>query len=182
MAKPTRQRKPRFRQVYNEHEEKGPFKVFLIHGRSPDWQKVKRFIVDELRFDVTVIVEEFTGKTIIQKIRDSMWYECDCAVAILSADDLLADQTRNARPNVLFEIGYCMGFFDYRYWEDDDIEPVILIMEDQTQIPSDFKGIEYLEYSRSDGIETTFGRLGPALERMYDQVAEYFKQEEADDV
>jgi len=171
--------KPRFRQVQNEQGERGPFIVFLIHGRSDDWKAVKAFITRKLRMQTKVLVAEYSGGTLIDKVRKSMWLECDCAVAILSADDVLANRQRNARPNVHFEIGYCMGFFDYRYWEDNDIEPVILIKEDATQLPSDFHGIEYIEYSRKKGrggIKESFGPLEQGLERVFAAVHEYFEE------
>lgn len=163
--------------MLNEHRERGPFKVFLIHGRSDDWKKVKQFITEELRFKTQVLVEEYTGQSILTKIRQKMWEECDCAVAILSADDLLVTEERHARPNVLFEVGYCMGFFDYRYWEDDDIEPVILIIENGTEIPSDLRGVEYIGYHRRTrgGIKASFEPLQQGLERIYAQVKDYFE-------
>ena len=168
----------KYQSVRNESGERGPFIVFVIHGQSDDWKKVKDFINTKLGMQTKVLVEEFTGQTLITKIRESMWFECDCAVAILSADDLLADDKRNARPNVLFEIGYCMGFFDYRYWEDNSIEPVILIKEDATNMPSDFHGIEYIPYSNAKGgggVSGAFEKLEQGLDRIYSQVKEYFE-------
>lgn len=116
------------------------------------------------------------GGTIISKIRHHVWHDCDCAVAILSADDMLANRTRNARPNVLFEVGNCMGFFDLRYWEDDRLESVLLIREDKTAIPSDFAGIEYIPYSRNDpGIRGAYEKLALGLENIYKRVNEFFE-------
>jgi predicted nucleotide-binding protein len=140
---------------------------------------VKSFIEGNVRVKTKVLVDEFSGGTLIDKVRKSMWFECDCAVAILSADDLMANQQLNARPNVHFEVGYCMGFFDYRYWHDDDIEPVILIKEDKTALPSDLQGIEYIAYSHENGrggIKESFGALEQGLERIYASVREYFEE------
>jgi hypothetical protein len=75
--------------------------------------------------------------TLLNGKRGQVWRDCDCAVAILSGDDLQRDRTRTPWPNVLFELGYCMGFFDLRYWDDEGIRPVILVADNRTKIPSD---------------------------------------------
>jgi predicted nucleotide-binding protein len=82
-----------------------------------------------------------------------------------------------ARPNVIFELGYCMGFFDLRYWEDDGIEPVILVAEDQTRLPSDLEGVERINYSnlQGQGISESFETLSRALNGIHTQVHDYFK-------
>jgi predicted nucleotide-binding protein len=152
------------------------FSIFLIHGRSMDWKKVKDFIEDTLSFKVTVIIEEVGADTIISKLRKAIWKNSDCAIAIMSADDLMADNTKYARPNVLFEIGYTMGFFDHLYWEDDDLHPVLMLKEKETYIPSDLAGIEYMEYNKIEGIEKTFEPLSKYINKIFEQVKEYYKE------
>jgi predicted nucleotide-binding protein len=168
--------KNRFRRVQGENGERSRFRVFLIHGHSADWEKVKKFIQGSLRFETIVSMETVTGKPIIQKIQEAVWHDCDCAVAILSADDRQMDNKRFARPNVLFEVGYCMGFFDHRYWLDDEIHPVILMMDDRLSLPSDLEGIERIQYSRKKkgGITVEFSKLAQRLETLYSQIDDYF--------
>jgi predicted nucleotide-binding protein len=158
-----------FKTVNSEGGTRTPFRVFLIHGRSSDWKRVKKFIEEVLNFEVVVSVERFTGEPLIEKIRRQVWFQCDCAVAILSADDQRQDSSRTARPNVIFELGYCMGFFDFRYWESNEIESVILISEDKTELPSDLAGIERITYSneQEEGISQSFGILQQALGSIY---------------
>jgi predicted nucleotide-binding protein len=164
----------RFRQVNGEFGRER-FRVFLIHGRSRDWSKVKKFIEHEIRFEVVVSIEKFTGQPLIQKVREAVWHHCDCAVAILSADDLQRNRTRTARPNVILEVGYSMGFFDHRYWSENALEPVILVTEDKTAIPSDLDGIEQIRFARrGQGIAAAFGRLGQALNDLHKRVDSYF--------
>lgn len=160
----------RFRRV-NSEGKRSQFRIFLIHGRSREWKKVKQFIEKELRFKVIVSIEKFTGEPLIQKIRKQIWQNCDCAVAILSADD----KKQAARPNVLFEVGYCMGFFDFRYWADDNIQPVILISDKRTRLPSDLEGVELIPYSRRQGITETFGTVRKALNGIHAKVDAYFE-------
>ena len=175
-------RKPRYRTLLNEDGERGPFRVFLIHGPSEDWIKVRDFIRNRLRFDVVVSVDDFRGAPIMEKVRNTIWRECDCAVAILSDDVRHRDETTSASPNALLEIGYCMGFFDYRYWEDTEMEPVLLIKHEDVSLPTDLHGFEYISYSpgRGSGIRAAFPVLRRGLERLYDQTKTYFKDDEGE--
>ncbi len=113
-----------------------------------------------------VSVEEFTGGIILQKIKDAIWHECDCAVAILSADDILHNGEKNARPNVIFELGYCMGFWDHYYWDEGKLEPVILLKEKTVQVNSDLNGFEFIEYTE-DNIAMVKRKLKMGLEKIY---------------
>jgi predicted nucleotide-binding protein len=183
VKRPLPGRRVRYRTVLNEYGARGPFKVFIIHGHSDAWRSVKTYIEESLRFECVVLVEQHVGNAILQNIRNAMWRECDCAVAVFSADDVIDDGNRHARPNVLLETGYCYGFFDFRYWEEDDLDPVVLIKEDATQMPSDLGGMVYLGYSRSKanaegavGVEQVYSKLGERLENIYLAVGKYFRE------
>ena len=164
-----------------------PFTVFIIHGRSKEYKKVVKFINEELGFDTRVLMDRFHGQTILQRIRSAIWNECDCAVAIMSADDNIRtvkplDSSekklkRYARQNVIYEMGYCLGFFDHLYWEDvkDEIQPVVILKEKETAVPADLLGVNTLIYKKGK-IETALPTLGQALEDLFEQVKEYYAQ------
>src|SRR5277367_3215726 len=93
--------------------ESAPFTVFIIHGHTDAWQVVQKHIEEELRLATVVSMTEPGSAVINVKLCKAVWHDCDCVVAILSADDQLVDGTINERPDVLHEIGYCAGFFDF---------------------------------------------------------------------
>lgn len=162
----------RFR-TYEDNDGEGvDFVVFIIHGRSEDWRKVERYINHELEFRTIVLKETYTGKNILQKFKDAT-EESDCAVAILSPDDDMADGSSRARQNVLFEAGYCMATFEQRYEDDDDDStPPVVILNERTidfKEVSDLLGLDSLRYSNGT-IETTFPQLGKALEAIYEDL------------
>jgi predicted nucleotide-binding protein len=167
----------KYRHIKDEFGDSAPFTVFIIHGHSDAREVVEKHIKQELRFATVVSMTQPGGAAINEKIRKAVWHDCDCAVAILSADDQLVDGTFNARPNVLYEIGYCAGFFDLRYWEDDDrLDAVLLLKDKRTQIPTDFLGLEYFSYDRTNAIDVsaTFKQLDYALEKLYEKIGDYF--------
>lgn len=80
----------KYRQYYDEEEDENvDFTVFLIHGRSQEVHKIERFIKDELLFNAVLLQNSFSGKNIIDKFKDEIWYNASCAVAIMSPDDKL---------------------------------------------------------------------------------------------
>ncbi len=172
--------KSKYRQFYDEDEgEKIDFTVFLIHGRSPEINKVERFIKEELNFNVVILQNSFRGKNIIDKFKEEIWNNACCAVAIMSPDDQLNDGNFRARQNVVYEIGYCSGVFDGYYndndydedYEDSETEPVIIIKERSIDMRdlSDLLGVEYLEYTEGH-MEVVFSKLRKALNSLYEEL------------
>jgi len=162
----------KFRQYYDEEEKDYvDFSVFLIHGRSSEIYKVERFIKDELRFNAIILQSSFSGKLILEKFKDEIWYNANCAVAVMSPDDKLDNGNFRARQNVFYELGYCQGIFESYYEDDFESETVIIIKEKSIdfQDVSDLLGLEYLSYG--DGtIESTFHNLGKALNSIYHEL------------
>ncbi|QQR87314.1 MAG: nucleotide-binding protein [Flavobacteriales bacterium] len=156
----------------DEHE----FTVFIIHGRSEDWRKVERFIKDDLDYDAIVIKEVYTGDVLNKKVRRAI-EASDCAVAIMSPDDRLANGKARTRQNVILEIGECRPVFR-KLHKGTGVHGVVLLKEQSVDINevSDLSGIEYLGYTEGF-IETTFHKLRSALEDVYAAVdySEEFK-------
>jgi predicted nucleotide-binding protein len=162
----------KYRQYYDEDEgDDVDFTVFLIHGRTPEIHKVERFIKDELLFNAVLLQNSFSGRNIIDKFKDEIWYNASCAVAILSPDDKLDNGNYRARQNVFYELGYCSGVFESYYDEDLENEPVIIIKEKSIdfQDVSDLLGVEYLSYTNGS-IESTFNHLRKALNNLYEEL------------
>lgn len=162
------------------------FTVFIIHGHDDVfYREVQKFIESKLKFRTIVLKDEFNGKTIIEKLQHKIWEEVDCAIAVMSADDKLKSSLINPRPNVLFEIGYCLGYFDQLYVDDleNEIRPVVLIKEDRTQIPSDLNGMELIDYSRGSISNAKkrnliYAAVEQRLRLLLKQVIEYYKEQE----
>ena len=72
---------------------------------------------------------------------------------------------------MIFEIGYCQGFWDYYYWEDETLEPVILVKEKNVEINSDLNGVEFIEYEAGK-IKSVYKKLSLALENIYNYLDE----------
>jgi predicted nucleotide-binding protein len=150
---------PKWRRYKDEEGQSQIFRVFITHGRSELWQKVKVFIEEELQFQTTVLVDRFRGAVIFDKLEDAAW-DCDCAVAIATPDDPEVEgRPARARQNVVHEIGYLQALFA-------DRELVVILKEASVEWFTNVQGIEYIEFE-SKKIKKAFPKLREALEDIY---------------
>lgn len=170
----------KYRTYKNDKGKEEEFVVFLAHGHSKDWEKLDAYIRNKLHFNTIVSVNDFSGGIVLQKIKNAIWHRCDCAVAILSPDDKLVGGKKNARPNVIFELGYCMGFWDHYYWEEEKLEPVIIIKENSVELNSDLNGMELIGYE-NNRISMVHAKLKQGLEGIYTQLNKQRKKKDLPD-
>ena len=154
-----------YRTYLNEDGEEDLFTVFIIHGKSNEWKKVKKFINVKLTFATVVLIEESEAGILLDLFKDSIWEDCDCAVAIMSPDEKLENGRFFSRQNVLYEIGYCQGFWDH-YHSEEDLECVFLVKEETVEINSDINGFKVIPYTNGK-IRKTYQQLETVLENLY---------------
>jgi predicted nucleotide-binding protein len=155
----------RFKTYINEDGIEKEFTVLIIHGHSEDWRIVERHINKKLDYKTLVLKENYRpGETLIEKLEDAVLEECDCAVAIMTPDDQMADGSLRARQNVLYEIGFCHNAYDR--------DGVIILRENLTEIMSDLHGLVTINYSKNH-IEATFLKLEEGLDNIYEELKEY---------
>lgn len=119
-----------------------PDRVFLVHGHD---EAKRRELVDLLktRFGVEpVVMQEKPGRsrTFIEKF-EAWAEECDAALAIITPDDVVNvadEQYGQARPNVLFELGWFAGRVGRHR--------TLMIVNEGVNIPTDLYGIEQVHF------------------------------------
>lgn len=68
-----------------------PARVFISHGRAPDWREVQAYIERDIRLPTLELAQEPNqGMTILGKLVDAA-EQCDSAVIVMTGDDLDAD-------------------------------------------------------------------------------------------
>ena len=150
-----------YRTYTDEDGEEQEFIVFIIHGHSEDWREIERYINKKLNFKTVVLKENYKpGETIIEKLEEAVYEECDCAVAIMSPDDQTSDGKKRARQNVLYEIGYCQSAYDR--------DGVIILKEESVELQSDLHGLVYIGYKKGN-IGSTLAQLAEGLEEIYEE-------------
>jgi sugar/nucleoside kinase (ribokinase family) len=131
-----------------------PSGVFISHGRSPAWRAVRDFI--EKYFDLRVLAFEsdsWAGLQVSEALTEYL-ERCSVAVCVLTAEDDVGDSVRQARQNVVHEV----GLFQSRYGFDRSI---VLVEEGCAFVPEAPEAC-ILTFPH-DNIDHTFYRLGELI-------------------
>jgi len=123
-----------------------PPRVLLIHGRSPDWLRVKVWLYETMRItNIVVMQQEFGGgKTLPEKFED-LASQVDKAIAIATPDDIGGPSSANAsafrpraRQNVWLEAGW--------FWGRLGRKNLLILSRGEVEFPSDLTGLEIYAY------------------------------------
>ena len=119
-------------------------KVFIIHGHAEDkWRELRDLLEDKLGLEGRVVVlreEASQSKVVIEKFEEHA-KQCCYGFALVTPDDKVKKQDtayRQARPNVLFEIGWFYGRLGP--------SRLCILKRAGTEIPSDLSGVVTLEF------------------------------------
>lgn len=132
-------------EAIEEEESDGPAtaanvrpKVFIGHGRSELWRALKDFLRDELELDpVEFNDSSVAGKLTVQRLEE-MLDECDLAFLVMTAEVPLTDDSMQARPNVIHEIGLCQGRLGF--------DRTIILRQEGCAEFSNNAGLNYIEF------------------------------------
>jgi len=124
----------------------GAPKLMIIHGRSPDRDSLKDYLLKHVA-KVIVLAKEFAPTDPIPLKFERFASSVDGAIALLTPDDaggLAADPAAvapRARENVWVEVGW--------FWGRRGRTKLLLLKKGEVTIPSDLGNVEHWEY-RSD--------------------------------
>lgn len=117
-------------------------RVFIGHGHSTAWLRLKDFLVDRLKLHF----EEFNRAPVAgystQERLSEMLDNCGFAFIVLTAEDERADGTVHARENVIHEAGLFQGRLGFK-------RAIILLEHGCTQF-SNIHGLTYIPFPPGD--------------------------------
>lgn len=121
-------------------------RVFIVHGHDEAaWRALKDMLEKEFGLEVVVLKQQASAsRTVIEKFEDIAG-DCSFAFALVTPDDMVKNagsETVQARPNVLFELGWFYGRFG-------PSRLIVLKKGEKTQLPSDLGGIVTLVFNES---------------------------------
>lgn len=136
-------------------------KVFIVHGHDEEnLLRLRRLLKDRIGLDPVILSERpDKGRTIVEKFEQEA-NQCGFSFILFTPDDLVASasgQKVQARPNVLFEIGWFYG----RLGRDR----VCILYKTGTSIPSDLEGIGRISFDHS--VEEKISEIERELEAVY---------------
>lgn len=126
-------------------EYKSSRKIFVVHGRDDKSRlDLCNILKDDFGLDPVVLQDmpNDSIETIISKF-ERLASECSAAIVLFTPDDE-AGESKRARQNVIFELGYFLGKF-----QNKKDRRIIVLKKGNVEIPSDISGVLYLEYDRA---------------------------------
>lgn len=133
-------------------------KIFLGHGRSNQWEKLKNHLQDKHGMDVIAYETGARAGHTIRDILDEMSSEATIAFLLHTAEDELVDGKANARPNVIHETGLFQGKLGF--------PRAIVILEEDCEEYSNLAGIQQIRYSKNN-IKEVFGEVIATVRREF---------------
>jgi len=130
--------------------------VFIGHGRSRLWARVKTYLEDELSLaTVTYESEPRTGES-ITPVLEKMLDQATFAVLILTAEDETSDGAKRARQNVIHEAGLFQGRLGFRR--------AVLLVQEGVEPFTNIAGLQHIPFA-GQNIEQSFYELRRVLKR-----------------
>jgi predicted nucleotide-binding protein len=120
--------------------------IFVVHGHDTAARSAVELFLERQNLNPIILSEQpGRGATVIEKLERHGAVEF--AVVILTGDDrgrAMSDPTEQprARQNVILELGYFLGRLQRHR--------VVALYEEGVELPSDYKGVEYIRFSPSD--------------------------------
>jgi hypothetical protein len=117
-------------------------RVFVGHGRSNDWLKLKDFLATRLQLPVDEFNQEAAaGLSTIQRL-ENMLATTGFAFLVMTAEDEGADSKMRARPNVIHETGLFQGRLGF--------DRAIILLEQGCEEFSNIHGLTQLRFPPGD--------------------------------
>ena len=130
--------------------------MFIGHGRSKLWARVKVYVEDELGLPtITYESEPRTGESIVP-VLERMLEQASFAVLVLTAEDDTAAGEKRARQNVVHEAGLFQGRLGFKR--------AVLLVQDGTEGFTNVDGLQHIPFT-GEQIEQSFYELQRVLKR-----------------
>lgn len=130
--------------------------VFIGHGRSVLWARVKMYLQDELGLQTIYYESESRVGESIVPVLEKMLGQATFAVLVLTAEDEAAQGLKRARQNVVHEAGLFQGRLGFK--------KAVLLRQEGVEDFSNVAGLQYIPFA-GDRIDQTFYELQRVLKR-----------------
>jgi hypothetical protein len=131
--------------------------IFIGHGRSGQWKKLKDHLQDKHSLNVISYEAGARAGHTIRDILDSLSEEASFALLVLTGEDKTVEGVR-ARQNVIHECGLFQGKLGF--------DRAILLVEKGIELASNFEGIQQIRFNKGR-ISEVFGDVIATIKREF---------------
>lgn len=130
--------------------------IFIGHGQSQLWARLKIFLEDELHLvTITYEKEPHAGESIIP-ILERFLDQSTFAILVFTAEDDTTEGTKRARQNVVHEAGLFQGRLGFN--------KVVLLLQSGVEEFTNIGGLQHIPFQK-EHIDQTFYELQRVLKR-----------------
>lgn len=133
-------------------------KVFIGHGRNPQWRDLKDHLHEKHGLDVEAYELGARAGLTIRDVLDDMLTSSSFAILVLTGEDLDAAGHLHARENVIHELGLFQGRLGWR--------KAIALLEDGVTEFSNIHGLNQVRFTKGD-IREIFGEVLATIKREF---------------
>jgi predicted nucleotide-binding protein len=130
--------------------------VFIGHGRSKLWARLKLYLADDLKLKTVFYESESRVGESIVPVLEKMLSEATFAVLVLTAEDETQAGQARARQNVVHEAGLFQGKLGFG--------KAVLLVQQGIEHFSNVDGLQHIPFA-GEAIEQTFYELQRVLKR-----------------
>ena len=117
-------------------------KIFLGHGRSQEWRKLKDLLVEQLHLEYEEFNRESAAGYSTKERLEQMLATTSFAFLVMTAEDEHADGSQHARENVIHEIGLFQGRHGFP-------RAIVLLEEDCAEF-TNITGLTQIRFPKGD--------------------------------
>lgn len=139
-----------------------PIKVFIGHGRDPQWRDLKDHLHDLHGLDVVAYEIGPRAGLSVKEVLQDMLTQSSFALLVLTAEDEQTDGSLHARQNVVHELGLFQGRLGFTR--------AIAVLEDGVSEFSNILGVNQIRFSKGN-IRETFGDVVATIRREFNETA-----------
>jgi predicted nucleotide-binding protein len=137
---------------------KAPIKIFIGHGRNPQWRDLKDHLHEKHGFDVEAYEIGPRAGQSVKEVLQEMLNESTFALLVLTGEDEKNDGELHARENVIHELGLFQGRLGF--------ERAIALLEDGVVQFSNIFGINQIRFSKGN-IREVYGDVVATIVREF---------------
>jgi predicted nucleotide-binding protein len=131
-------------------------RVFIGHGRSTEWLKLRDLLVDQFKLQHDEFNRESAAGYATKERLEEMLEATGFAFLVMTAEDEHPDGSHHARENVIHEIGLFQGRHGFRR--------AIVLLEEGCEAFSNISGLGQIQFPRGD-VMAKSGEIRKVLER-----------------
>ena len=135
-----------------------PLKVFIGHGRDPQWRDLKDHLQDQHGIPVDSFESGARAGHVVRDILSELLVESTFAVLVMTGEDATEDGGLRARQNVVHEAGLFQGRLGF--------PKAIIVVEEGVEVFSNLDGIQQIYFPKGR-IRESFGDVVATIRREF---------------